>query len=323
MARIRTIKPEFFRHEELFELEQSTGQPLRLAFISLWTVADRAGRFKWRPRALKLDCLPYDDVDFSRVLDALESRGFVVRYDVEGEQFGWIPSFTKHQIVNNKEARSQLPEPSENNILHASGTRDDRVACANSTVLNREKGEREQEREQEGEGDLSIASQSHPEPKRVRGADIQTAKRFYEVYPKHVDPRDAEKKFISVVKSGVDPDRIIAAAERFAEAHRRAGTDKQMIPAPAVWLNRGGYDSEDLPMPSRAGPAPLRKNPDLEAYKKLVSEDRERNRQNGPTNSTARAALGIFDTPSRVAPLEDRDGSEGQVIDMLGRCAYG
>ena len=57
MARIRTIKPEFFRHEALFEAEHRAGLPLRLAFAGLWTAADREGRFKWRPRQLKLDVL--------------------------------------------------------------------------------------------------------------------------------------------------------------------------------------------------------------------------------------------------------------------------
>lgn len=73
MARIRTIKPEFFRHAGLFDLEQETGLPLRVAFAGLWTAADREGRFAWKPRELKLDCLPFDLVDFSRVLDALST----------------------------------------------------------------------------------------------------------------------------------------------------------------------------------------------------------------------------------------------------------
>ncbi len=58
MARIRTIKPEFFLHDELFELEKETGLPVRLAFIGLWTQCDREGRFKWRPLRLKAAILP-------------------------------------------------------------------------------------------------------------------------------------------------------------------------------------------------------------------------------------------------------------------------
>jgi hypothetical protein len=86
----------------------------------------------------------------------------------------------------------------------------------------------------------------------------EQADRFYSAYPKKVNPADARKKFATIVRSGVDPERIISAAERFAGAHRLAGTDKQFIPAPAVWLNKGGFDSEDLPMAAtnaRAGPA--------------------------------------------------------------------
>jgi len=80
MARIRTVKPEFFKHLELFELEEETGLPLRVAFAALWTVADREGRFKWIPRQLKIECLPYDNIDFSRVLHALTTREFIKKY---------------------------------------------------------------------------------------------------------------------------------------------------------------------------------------------------------------------------------------------------
>ena len=68
--RIRTVKPEFFTHEGLFELEKETGLPIRVAFAGLWCAADREGRFKWEPRRLGVQILPYDQVDFSRVLDA-------------------------------------------------------------------------------------------------------------------------------------------------------------------------------------------------------------------------------------------------------------
>lgn len=79
-VRIRTIKPEFFLHVGLFQAEKESGLPLRVAFAGLWGAADREGRFKWEPMKLKVQILPYDDVDFSRVLDALSTRGFLVRY---------------------------------------------------------------------------------------------------------------------------------------------------------------------------------------------------------------------------------------------------
>lgn len=111
MARIRTIKPEFFRHEGLFELERETGLPVRLAFAGLWSASDREGRFKWSPKTLKLDCLPFDECDFSRVLDALWTRGFIVKYESSGREFGHIPSWHEHQVINNRESESTLPAP--------------------------------------------------------------------------------------------------------------------------------------------------------------------------------------------------------------------
>ena len=111
MARIRTIKPSFFRHRDLFLLEQASGLPVRVAFAGIWTVADRDGRFRWRPEELKLDCLPYDGVDFSEVLAALQGAGFVQMYAVDGKEYGVVPSWSDHQVVSPREAKSTLPEP--------------------------------------------------------------------------------------------------------------------------------------------------------------------------------------------------------------------
>lgn len=109
MARIRTIKPSFFKHEELFDAEKSTGLPLRVAFSGLWTVCDREGRFAWKPRALKTDVLPYDDVDFGEVLDALAKFGFIVKYSADGREYGCVPSWTDHQVINLRETKSAIP----------------------------------------------------------------------------------------------------------------------------------------------------------------------------------------------------------------------
>jgi hypothetical protein len=137
VARIRTIKPEFFRHADLYEAEKETGLPLRIAFAGLWTAADREGRFKWRPRELKLDCLPHDEVDFSRVLDALTTRGWLVRYAVNGVEYGAIPTWGSHQIINNRETASVIPTPNEVNGL----TREARVTDATTTPLVQVQGE--------------------------------------------------------------------------------------------------------------------------------------------------------------------------------------
>ena len=125
--RIRTIKPEFYLHEGLFELEQESGLPVRLAFTGLWCVADREGRFKWNPRKIGVQVMPYDQIDFSRVLDALATRGFILKYVCDSVEYGCIPSFKRHQVINNRERPSELPEPLESRVIDASVTREPRV----------------------------------------------------------------------------------------------------------------------------------------------------------------------------------------------------
>lgn len=111
MARIRTVKPEFFQHEALFDAEKNSSLPLRIAFAGLWTVADKCGRFEWRPRQLKLNVLPYDELDFAEVLSALEKYNFLIRYEVDGKEYGCIPSWEKHQHINVREPDSTIPAP--------------------------------------------------------------------------------------------------------------------------------------------------------------------------------------------------------------------
>jgi hypothetical protein len=158
MARIRTVKPELFRHEGLYELEIETGLPIRISFAGLFTACDREGRFKWKPRQLKLDVLPFDAIDFSRVLDALVTRGFLVKYENSGELFGCIPSFKKHQVINNRESESELPSHQDEQSLVIDLTddltRQSRVSHASVTRLVQEqverKGKEGKGREEEG-----------------------------------------------------------------------------------------------------------------------------------------------------------------------------
>ena len=102
MARIRTVKPEFFTHDGLFDLELSSKLPVRISFAGLWCHADREGRFEWKPKQLKLGILPYDHVDFSQVLEVLASGGFIEKYEVDGREYGVIPTFNHHQHIHDR-----------------------------------------------------------------------------------------------------------------------------------------------------------------------------------------------------------------------------
>ncbi|MFZ4791830.1 MAG: hypothetical protein ACOYMW_13235 [Candidatus Competibacteraceae bacterium] len=160
MSRIRTVKPELFKHEDLFDAEQKSKLPLRLAFIGLFTVADCEGRFKWRPRTIKLDVLPHDFIDFATVLDALEHAGFIKRYEVDGESYGWIPTFAKHQRLQTKEltAGSSLPAP---NGHDEPGTNQERYGERTGTHPEAQEGKG---REEEGKGREEESAQAPNAP---------------------------------------------------------------------------------------------------------------------------------------------------------------
>jgi len=161
--RIRTIKPEFFLHEGLFEAERTFELPLRIAFAGLWCAADREGRFKWEPRRLGVQVLPYDAVDFSRVLNALVTRGFIRKYTSGTSEYGVIPSFTAHQVINNRERESELPEPPASLVdqgIDACSTREPRD---DDEILLLESG-REGNREQGKEGNKERKGTSFAPP---------------------------------------------------------------------------------------------------------------------------------------------------------------
>lgn len=104
MARIRTIKPEFFTSADIVGLSF----PARLLYIALWCEADREGRLVWRPATFKLRYFPGDRVDIDALARELIASRLVIEY---GEGLAYIPKFSTHQHVNPREAQSTFPEP--------------------------------------------------------------------------------------------------------------------------------------------------------------------------------------------------------------------
>lgn len=136
MARIRTIKPEFFTSEDIVDLS-----PLaRLLYIATWCEADREGRLVWKPRTMKLRYFPADDCDIDALARELVASGLVVPY---GDGLAFIPSFSRHQHVNPRESQSSLPNPD------ASVTRADASLPVSDAQVGREGKGREGEEEKQ------------------------------------------------------------------------------------------------------------------------------------------------------------------------------
>lgn len=113
--RIRTIKPEFFKHDVVASLDPRT----RLLFIGLWCLADCAGRLDDRPRRIGVEVLPYDqDYDVDAGLDSLNQHGLIQRYSADGMSLIQVVSFASHQRITGKEAEStsRFPEPTRETL---------------------------------------------------------------------------------------------------------------------------------------------------------------------------------------------------------------
>lgn len=105
MARARNIKPGFFKNEALADLAFE----YRLLFIGLWTLADRQGRLEDRPKKIRMELFPADDVDCEEGLQALAGASLIVRYAVQGIAYVWIPTFAEHQTPHPRELASTIP----------------------------------------------------------------------------------------------------------------------------------------------------------------------------------------------------------------------
>ena len=105
--RARGIKPGFFKNEILSELEPIC----RLLFVGLWCMADREGRLEDRPKRIKAELFPYENIQTDKLLNQLTDSGFITRYSVESEKYIEINKFKQHQHCHVKESESNIPAP--------------------------------------------------------------------------------------------------------------------------------------------------------------------------------------------------------------------
>lgn len=75
---------------------------------------------------------------------------------------------------------------------------------------------------------------------------------FWEAYPRKVEKQAAARKFAAALKAGIQPERIIAAAARYAQSDQVA---RGYVKHPTTWLNAGCWDDTDAaPAPAQAAP---------------------------------------------------------------------
>jgi hypothetical protein len=111
MARIRTIKPEFWQDEKLQPLDDTT----RLLFLGLISLADDTGRLVYNPKLIEALLFDPDGPDRSRdVRESLATLSRIARVHVgltaSGQKVLQIANWTRHQKVDKPNYSAALPE---------------------------------------------------------------------------------------------------------------------------------------------------------------------------------------------------------------------
>ncbi|MEQ8226702.1 MAG: hypothetical protein RIA64_01350 [Rhodospirillales bacterium] len=99
MARIRTVKPGLWKHEELSELPAET----HMLAAAILNYADDEGYFNANPKLVTAECFPLRDLSVS-VHDSLMYLWSVGYIDLgtgkDGKRYGRVVTFLEHQRVN-------------------------------------------------------------------------------------------------------------------------------------------------------------------------------------------------------------------------------
>lgn len=116
MARIRTIKPEFWEDELLGLLPRDA----RLLFAATLNLADDEGILRWTPAYIKASAFMYDEdlsmADVTGLMKHLSEAGIVFPFigGIARQKLAFIVNFRKHQKINRPQP-SKLPAPSLQN----------------------------------------------------------------------------------------------------------------------------------------------------------------------------------------------------------------
>jgi hypothetical protein len=300
MARIRSIKPEFWADEEL-AIQLSRDE--RMLYLGLWNLADEHARLRGDPRYVKGQLFAYDDdltaPDIDKMLTRLAELGKVIRYRSGAGRYVFLPKLSSHQRLDADKVPSKLPDPSECDpdgdesargwpwappgFIRAESGRDadesgpgadTSVPDPDSSVLLYGTGSMEhgtgsmEHGDAPASGALFAGGEGAPQPKRARSVpDVSGFDAWYSAFPLHKARGAAETAYAKAVREGASPQVLLDAAVRYRDDEQvKRGFAKH----PATWLNQKCWLDEHSPPVApdrpRAGYQPYRDPDDDSVY---------------------------------------------------------
>jgi hypothetical protein len=235
MARIRTIKPEFWDSPDTAGASFRT----RLFYIAMWNWADDYGVGTANAKALIGFAFPNDEEitakDFPTLRKEVADAFGVLFYEVDGRPFYAIPSWDRHQRTERKANRVNPPPPPE---ITAVGFSDATQGSTDDTQGSSGLGTGEQG----NRGTVVKAPAARPpkpDPTQLRTAFDE----FWNIYPRHTGKPSARKAWAKAI-GRTDPETITAGAARYRDDPNRADAYTRY---PATWLNDDGWADDPLP----------------------------------------------------------------------------
>ncbi|WP_158610164.1 hypothetical protein [Micromonospora globbae] len=246
MARIRSIKPDFFTSETIAALPLSA----RLTFIGLWTHVDDNGVTVDNARLIVAAIWPLEEDPREALqrtqedLQRLSEAGLIQRYESDGRQLLFITAWDEHQKVSHP-GKTRYPRPTPN-ALTSGNTKP-------PEVLPKSSGEStEILRPEQGAGSREQGSTRAP-ARRSAARNYDDDPRFVEfwnVYPLKKAKPAAFTAWRNAIKRGADPGHIITAAKSYRDDPRRK---PDFTAHPATWLNQERYDDQPAVTPPVIG----------------------------------------------------------------------
>lgn len=233
MARIRTIKPEFWDSPGTARASLRA----RLFFIAMWNWADDYGVGTANGKALIGFAFPNDDEitakDFPTLRKEVADSFGVMFYEVEGRPYYAIPSWDKHQRTERKARRINPPPPegvSAGQIVNE-GTSAESIGTSDAMHGSSGVGTGEQGNRGTGEEDTCPPADADRRDADSIAADFDI---WYDAYPRK-EARGRALKAYRAARKKTDAATLLSAVEAQRDYLTRKG--REFVPHPTTWLN--------------------------------------------------------------------------------------
>ena len=256
MARIRTIKPEFWNHPVMGKLDDSA----KCLALALLNFADDEGFFLAEPNLVRSSCRPFDDDStiIRRCLATLvESEWITLKIHPTHGPIGHISKFSEHQHIDRLKPSTLKSYFLDDDSTNARRTIDDQSLREgkgmegngmDSTPLP-PSGERSKEK---GKRRLREVKPKEPSLEELLdGRESQNWKRYWwfaSCWPKGANPspRSLARAWIEAC-SRDDPKKIYAAALEYQKEFlppKRRQDESQYMKSPLTWLKEEAWLNE-------------------------------------------------------------------------------